>query len=278
MVRKIAVDVGANSGSFSAHVLGHSADYEVIAIEPNQKVCGPDLNLLLSHYPKRLQVFPIALSSQSGRRSLRLSSVMNSQLASLLNSNPEGDWPDAVKGRILSANSNESLEVDCYSVSEFLVSNSIRNIDFLKIDTQGTDLEILEGFLENSEVKVAAVEVEIDSLRPNSHYIHNLDQFEELNRIISKFNLKVFKIVPNGIDTQEYNFFLARNRVDFISVMSELRISESPTFSRFWSIIGTGGRVNENLATAQRQLTLKVFSAFKHPFSSYKSLLYKLTR
>lgn len=279
-MRKLVVDVGANIGTFSRHVLRVAPDYIVFAVEPNQNFCLTELTEIMKIYSQRFSFFLVALGRQTGIENFYASKVMESQLASLLPLNPSAAWPEAVQQRLFSIEDlhENPAQIEVQAVSEFIQGNEIQTIDFLKIDTQGTDLDILDEFLFHSDVKVAVVEIEIDSNNPNSHYLQNLDQFAELNKIIEKYGYKVFKVTPNGPDTQEYNFFLGKSREEFWEICHELKISESPIFGGYWEILGVGKRLNENFESKNKALALKAIKALGHPVRSWQSVTHKLTR
>jgi FkbM family methyltransferase len=276
----LIVDVGANTGTFSEHILLTFPNSYVIAVEPNERVCKSSLEGILERNPTNFRPLYIALSKFSGTSTLYAGEIMGSQLASLLPINPNAEWPEAVKFRIEQEAERVSItqNVSVKSVADFLRENEVQSIDFLKIDTQGTDLEILDDFLKYGKVKVATVEIEVDSTNPKSHYFQSEDQLTQLFDLLKIYNYQVFKVTPNGVDTNEYNFFIGQSREEFWEICRKLKMSESPTFGSFWSIMGVGSRANEAFTNSQGAFLKKIINSTKHPIKSYKSVIYKLTR
>lgn len=60
----IVVDVGASKGLFTEHVLKSHDETVVFAIEPNTKENLSSLQKIERDYPKRIHIFPYALSKK----------------------------------------------------------------------------------------------------------------------------------------------------------------------------------------------------------------------
>jgi hypothetical protein len=72
--------------------------------------------------------------------------------------------------------------------------------------------------------------------------------------------------------------FLAKNIEIYNDLNRKIIFSSMPPFKRFWRVLGIGTSINENYTDLNRSLLKKLFGAFLHPTSSYKSLVIKLTR
>ena len=274
----IIVDIGANDGALGQYILEKQSEFYVYSVEPNSILCGEVLSNLQNKFRGHFKYIPVAIDQESGRSKLFASNIMNSQLASLRQVNTSAPWTDAVSKHLQSSAKNEYIEVDTLSVSDFMTQEKLNLIDFLKIDSQGTDLEILEHFLANAEVKVAAVEVEISFDQKNLHYQDSQNNIERLFQIISTYNYHIYKLVPASSDCNEYNAFIAKTHDNYLRVDSILHFEKLPPFERFWAVMGMGGADTSSIMELQSQFFRKLISAFKHPLNSYRSLLLKITR
>lgn len=270
------VDVGANKGDFSLHALLSSERNRVYAIEPNLPECGEILQKLVEKYPNNFIFFPKALSNSSGTARLYSPDVMEGQVASLLQVNQEGAWNPTITSRIISESKVDSIEVETSTVFDFLESSGLREIDFLKIDTQGSDLAILESFLEHVNVKVAAIEIEISSIPELSHYQNSINDIQRLVDILNRFDLKIMRMMPGSGDCREYNVFVAKNLENYVALNEALNFSASPVFARYWEVLGVGEK-STDLLGLQKSMFHKLKTGIFHPVQSYRSALIKLT-
>jgi FkbM family methyltransferase len=270
------VDVGANKGDFSVHALARSKENVVYAIEPNLPECAEILQNLQDKHPDNFIFFPKALSKISGTANLYSPDVMGGQIASLLRVNQSGAWNPTVTDRIALEKKVESIEVETSTVAEFLDSSGLIEIDFLKIDVQGSDLDILEDFLKLARVNVAAIEIEISSIPELRHYQDSTNDIQRLVEILNQFDFKVIRMMPGSGDCREYNVFVAKSFESFQAVNAGLDFSSSPVFARYWEVLGVGEK-STDLLGLQKSIFYKLKTGIFHPIQSYRSALIKLT-
>lgn len=128
----VVVDVGANSGAWSRELLASSGSRvaRLIAVEPSA-AHRDELERLLRHPHEHLA---LALGAQSGRRIL-YSDFLGSGLASL--------YPRDLSHVGLKVGQMET--VSAATLDEVIAERSIGTIDLLKMDAEGSELEILRG-------------------------------------------------------------------------------------------------------------------------------------
>ncbi len=275
----IIVDIGANSGDLIDYVYDelNITNVKYLAIEPNKlafektliekKQRNPGLDLEFS-----------AVAEKSGPGKLFAPAVMNGQLASLLPLNKNGNWDPSIYSNLKELDSESHLLIDQLSAIDLISKHKINHVDFLKIDTQGTDLLILSQFIKVIDIKVIAVEVESASATSESHYLGSDNSLETLVELCIANKFKIIKMFPVNSDCSEYNVFLAKSTGIYNDLNRKLAFSSMPPFKRFWRVLGIGTSVNEKYSDLNRSLVKKLFGAFLHPISSYKSLIIKLTR
>jgi FkbM family methyltransferase len=121
----VVVDIGFNYGIFSLGALYKGAS-KIYGFEPNKNVLQK-----LKDYPKQdvVKIFNYAVSDKYETLTFYEG---NNTLSSSINNNNVGDF-------------KESYEVECINFYDFIIKNNITKIDFLKIDCEGTEYEIVDS-------------------------------------------------------------------------------------------------------------------------------------
>jgi FkbM family methyltransferase len=217
------VDIGANRGQYRDFLrerVGFSG--EIYSFEPD-----PDLSAELAERAARSdnhwRVFPVALGAQEGQRALRR------MLATEFNS-----FLDPIRGQPQLASSN--LEEMNSVVTSVLVA--IKTLDqyadefgplgrtFVKIDTQGFDLQVLAG-AQNTLRKVPALQTEV-SFRPlydgSPSFTEAIAAFQKSGFSVSDFFLIVSDINSCAI---EFDCVMVRTPPDHQLVHSDQGLKEA---------------------------------------------------
>lgn len=127
----IVLDVGAHFGFFSYYALKHGAK-RIYAFEPNPYV----FKILEKHAEmwdrKVIKVFNLALYSFEGI--LKLKIPKNKTLHGLATVEDLKKQKEIIE-----------LKVKCTTIDKFVKKNRIKRIDFIKIDAEGSEKEIIKG-------------------------------------------------------------------------------------------------------------------------------------
>jgi len=273
----IVVDIGANVGDLGKDLVTKSQDIKYLAIEPNHSICGASLESLKREYPESFDYRIVAVSDKDGDGVLHSSQSLNGQVGSLLEINQSGDWQENVRSSFNVPPEERSIVVNTVSVPTLIKDHGITCIDFLKIDTQGTDLQILENFLESSDVRVAVVEIEVTANAQDSHYVGSKNSMSNFFELVNLHGFKVVRMMPASGDCTEYNIFIAKTYSDYARVDAHLDFKSLRIFSRFWTVLGIGNQMGPGQKDLHLSLFKKLLGSVRHPASSYKSLLIKLT-
>ena len=273
----IVVDIGANVGDLGKDLVTKFQGIKYLAIEPNQIICGPSLEGLKRKYPESFDYRLVAVSDKDGEGVLHSPRSLNGQVGSLLKINQTGDWQENVRSSFNEPADESSIVVSTVSVSTLINDHQITRIDFLKIDTQGTDLRILEDFLKNCDVRVAVVEIEVTANAEDSHYVGSENSMSNFFALVDFHGFNVVRMMPASGDCTEYNVFIAKTYSDFAQVDAHLDFKSLRIFSRFWTVLGIGNQMGPRQTDLHLSLLKKLFGSFRHPASSYKSLVIKLT-
>jgi FkbM family methyltransferase len=275
----IVFDVGANKGEFSEHILRHNPKSQVFAFEPNSGVCGVSLINLKCIYPERLHVNLVALGANSGSGALYGSKLMNGQLGSLVPFNTQSEGWHLHANLFNSKNSaTESENVAVLAVSELAESLDQNTIDFIKIDTQGTDVLILSEFFKYFRVMSGVVEVDAGNFSEGFRYETTSNRVEDVVLLLNRHDFQITKVLPNNSRSDELNVYFSSSQKVFNETVTALKLESNPALARYWVIQGIGTSENESNQLLLRYFINKVFRALLHPKTSFRSVLLKLTK
>tara|TARA_X000000368_G_scaffold164760_1_gene129943 strand:- start:651 stop:1415 length:765 start_codon:yes stop_codon:yes gene_type:complete len=188
------VDIGASYGSFILYILKtlkkKEIKFNLFAIEPIKEVTAK------LKENKEIRLFNLAISNKSNiTNTAYLNKLNNSELSSLKKINKNIDkvlWKSHISGLEI----KERVKVETSSLSDFIDINNIKEIDFLKIDTQGLDLEVfLSAKNYINIINSAVLEFPYDS--QSSLYDDETTLIEALE-ILEKKGFYPVRIVPNG--------------------------------------------------------------------------------
>ena len=182
---KVAFDVGANKGEWTANLLSVAPGVTCIhAFEPFRQSYDA---LSSRSFPKLVSLHRFGLSSRSGKAEI-FSFEGRSALNSLHNrSGLENGWDIHP--------SSTTYEVDLQTIDEFRAEHGIAEVDFLKIDTEGHEVAVLEGAkstLRENAVKIAQFEY-------GGAYIDSRTLLKDVFELVAPYNYKIFLINPNGL-------------------------------------------------------------------------------
>jgi len=137
---RIVFDVGANNGSSTIHLAENNANIIVFGFEPTPEMCDiiKSKTELLNNYI----LIEKAVSDYNGKSVFNVAGNWDWGCSSLLEFSDKSktNWP----GRT-DFNVTTKLEVDVIRLDTFIEEYKIPKIDFLHIDTQGSDLKVLNG-------------------------------------------------------------------------------------------------------------------------------------
>ena len=133
------IDGGSRWGT-EDHWSVYEEQVEVLAFEPDEAECHR-LNALHGNRPdSRQRYFPVALGRKKGRATLNLARFPDS--SSLLKND------DAFLGRFAMSQYVEqigALEVELTDIDSLMAEHSLDYIDFMKLDVEGAELDVLIG-------------------------------------------------------------------------------------------------------------------------------------
>ena len=158
------VDVGANVGKFSVSLFRHFPKSQFYCIEPFSQT----FKVLQRNIPYPNFIFSkVALGEKNESITIKVNPANQSDTNSLRNLTLEADQENS-----------ELIEV--ITLDEFILQNQLNRIDFLKIDTEGFDLQVLKGGIQNlneGRIKLILVECGLDPSNKYHVYFQELSSF-----------------------------------------------------------------------------------------------------
>ncbi len=138
MDKEIIIEVGSHTGTDTEHLLKENSI--LYCFEPNHELYA---NLYNKYkYNNNVFVFPFAVDKQSGFRQFNVQTVANKGCSSLNNFNQTiGDvWKDRTDFSF-----GDMYMVPTISLKDFINMYRLPRIDYLWIDAQGSDFDVIHG-------------------------------------------------------------------------------------------------------------------------------------
>jgi len=195
----IVFDIGANKGEWSQHVLNHKTGITLHACEPLQEVYK-QLKANLKRYSVICHNF--ALSNETTQKNFYCYNAKTSasELSSLFH-RPILDTLLHAKPTIIS--------VETKTLDSLCQEQSVEHIDFLKIDTEGAELNVLKGaanLLKTGAIKI--IQFEYGGTYSDAHIT-----LKEVHELLINYGYLIFRIIPLGlVDITEWTSSLENYR------------------------------------------------------------------
>lgn len=160
---KIVFDIGANYGQTAVHYHEIFNDADIYSFEPVKKSF-----LKLENETKKLNnitCFNIAFGEEKNEVEIYLHDESNSQLNSL----------KVTDDSKINTSLKETIKVD--TLNNFVLEKNIKQIDLLKIDTEGFELEVLKGasnLLKNKQIKAVLCEVALSKRNTRNTQLNDI--------------------------------------------------------------------------------------------------------
>ncbi len=209
----VCLDVGANVGKYTQLLLSET-NSEIISFEP-LKEAFKELQKIENEYPNRLKVFNYAIGEENTNLELNFSDE-KSEKATFSN--------DIDKLSFFDHEKNKKVMTDVVTLDSFFLENSSlidkKDIDLIKIDTEGFELEVIKGAkntIENKRPKYIQLEFNWHQLFKNHsmyEFSKNLSNYELFQ--ILPFGKKLIKVDPIRPETNIYhlsNFVFIRKDI-----------------------------------------------------------------
>jgi FkbM family methyltransferase len=139
MSKRVYIDVGANDGSSLIHFVKRRNNI-IYAFEPTPRMIAI-IKSKTKNY-KNYILIPKAVSNYNGTSKFNISGQGDWGCSSLSNFNDNllETWPERTDFKV-----TETIDVEVIKLKDFVIKNKIKSIEYLHVDAQGHDLEVLMG-------------------------------------------------------------------------------------------------------------------------------------
>ena len=200
---KIYFDVGANNGKSMIH---YAEDYNniVYAFEPARELAAA-LRCRMMQNPN-YYIIEKAVADYQGKSTFHLAARGDWGSSSLnhFSENLDKTWPGITCFQV-----TDSYEVEVIRLEDFVVENQIHEIEYLHIDVQGKDLEVLMGLGSKiSIVKAGVIEMPIShqtKLYKDQKYL-----MDDAKIFLEENGFQILRIESNDQFGNEVNIYFER--------------------------------------------------------------------
>ena len=198
---RVLFDVGGNVGNYTQTLNKAFPEARVFSFEPiksNYEQLESMVNTL-----DNISCFNIGMSSVSGTKKIYFPNSKNNVHGSLY----EGSLKE-----LLNYEELYSEEIELTTLDDFTKSSNIDQIDFLKIDTEGHELEVLEGaknLIDNQKIKVIQFEFNEMNIMSRTFLI----DFYKMLTGFDFYRLRSQDILPLGAYNSRNEIFQIQNLI-----------------------------------------------------------------
>lgn len=171
----IIFDIGAYKGTYTEHVLSVLSQANCYLFEPN--------TLLFLELAKKYRAYNLAVSNANGDKTFYSCMDKADELSS------------TYKREIFSEVEYKEEIISSITIDTFCTTLCIQYIDFLKIDVEGAELDVLVG----SESLLKAKRIQFIQVEYGGTYVDSGITFERVMRFMGEYGYKVYELVNNKL-------------------------------------------------------------------------------
>jgi FkbM family methyltransferase len=165
-IQGIWIDVGAHHGETTLGYANHNPGLTIYAFEPNFRAAAT----LIGRAPNFI-VIPMAVAETNGHAEFHINAFDAASSLLRMDENSRRSWTDGEQ-----LESQETVTVPTLRLDTFFDRTGISRVDFLKIDTQGTDLAVLRSAGPRLR-DIAKITLEVD-ISPRRLYVGSASRDE----------------------------------------------------------------------------------------------------
>jgi len=197
----IIFDVGSNAGTSFGYVARWCFRSQFYAFEPTPYLVAEQKKFTSKF--KNYHLIPKAVAEKPGHAMFNVAGQSDWGCSSLLEFSPGLDktWPGRTDFVL-----TDKIEVEVIRLDDFVRENKIPRIDFMHVDTQGSDLSVLRSLGEEIH-RLQAGEIEVPVSKEVMLY-QNQHTKEEAYEFLDKHGFEVWKVEPSS--DNEHNVFFRR--------------------------------------------------------------------
>jgi len=193
-------DVGANIGQTARAIRKRFATAAIYSFEPVSKTFS---KLKANTAKQDVRCYQLAFGSE------------NMEMEIYVDRDNQGSDMNSLRNRNGASQENQVKEtIKIQRLDDFCKLNSIDHIDYLKIDTEGYDLEVLKGaiaYLVNQSISF--IEVEVGMNPENKYHV----EFGAVKEFLERHDYRIFGIYEQVQEWRTKKRILRRTNVLFVS-------------------------------------------------------------
>jgi FkbM family methyltransferase len=187
---EIFFDVGSHKGTYTDLMVNNFRLEKIVMIEPQKKI----YKYLKQKYNrnKKIKIYNVAISDKKKMQTLYIN---KHDLTSSLTQIDKNNKYLNLKARLFGGTINDLIQkkymISSYKLLDIIKNNKIRQIDLLKIDTEGHELQVLKGagsFLKNN-IKYILIEIHNSDIFLN-YNAKKIDSYLKKNKFVVKKSFK----------------------------------------------------------------------------------------
>lgn len=208
---KIIFDVGCCDGSSWMKEARDNPYNKVFGFEPTPELCEK----IKLNKPENYILNQVAISDYNGKSKFQIAGQCNWGCSSLLEFSDKSQkyWDGRTDFKV-----TETIETDVIRLDKFIEENNIDKIDYLHVDTQGSDLKVLKGLGKYLDIVKEGV-IEAGS-EPNILYDGQNDICESIKFLRSN-GFKIKNVIAGDHLFNEFNIYYEKNTLH--KKLSEIR-------------------------------------------------------
>jgi len=234
----VIIDVGANQGEFILDLARKNPEIKCLAIEPIQELANRLLEIVKHENLLNLDVVVVAIDSKERSARFQIASSEDQGGSSLL----EFDTQKIQKNEYWKSRpdlaSNKSKTVVTKTLRTILrIYGQNEQIDFLKIDVQGRDMEAMFSLGRRGLRRVKMGMIEVASVSTSNLYLGQKFDLRGCLNKLKKYGFDVYAIKSNDPGCNEVNVYFARHGVDpkVLEKRFQLRTNEIYGGKWYWT-------------------------------------------
>lgn len=183
---KVSFDVGANEGGYAKLIQKYIPETEIYCFEPGEKA----YEKLKRKRSSKIHVFRIGISDKNGKAKF----YDFDEKSNLNERYPVGAMASLYKNVFtdLHREKPKSVKIEINTIDRFVKSQNIKQIDYLKIDTEGAELDVLKGAkhaINSNMIKVIHFEF-------NEMNVYSRVFLKDFIELLDQYNF--YRLMPNG--------------------------------------------------------------------------------
>lgn len=239
MTKNIIIDVGANFGLFTFPIAKYNPDKTILVFEPIPNLINYLSKSLLENNLTNVILRSVALSNWIGNTVLHVSPNLDFGVSSLLDFNDKNILNNDYWRKRTDLKFSSEIQVTVTTLESELENIDFDRIRFMKIDSQGLDIEILSS-LGRYLSKLDAGMLEVPATFLTSLYSNEKFDLYKAIEYIKNIGFDIYKIKPNDEYCNEFNIFFKRKNIDLAELESDLSLDVIDIYNDrdFWHMPG----------------------------------------